>query len=123
MDAQHLGQVTPAVFTPRAGHALALRPAQAGNQVLVQQIPTRHGIDAVVDGLVRDGAQGIFGPHVLRRARDLRWRPPFGQKGCITPKSTVSTASSEQPRGLKRWRRARVYCSHRGSLREFSQRR
>ncbi len=79
MNAQHIWHLSPAGFTPRARHALALRPAQAGNQVLAQ-IPTRHGVDAIVDGLVRDGELGIFGPHALECARDLGQRPAFSQK-------------------------------------------
>lgn len=71
MDAQHLGQLAPAAFPTRAWHAFALRPTQAGNQVLAQLART-HGIDAVVDGLVRDAALGVIGPHELECARYLR---------------------------------------------------
>lgn len=79
MDAEHLGQLAPAVFPARAGHAFALCPAQTGNPVLAQFVPG-HGIDAIVDGLLGDGALGIIGPHVLECVRDLRWRPAFGHK-------------------------------------------
>lgn len=79
MDAQHLGQLAPVIFTARAWHALALGSAQAGNQVLAQ-LPTGHGIDAVVDGLVRDGALRAIGPHPLESARDLRRRAALVQK-------------------------------------------
>lgn len=79
MDTQHFGQLPPAIFTARAWHALALGSAQAGKQVLAQLAPG-HGIDAVVDGLVRDGALGVIGPHALECARDLRKRPALVQK-------------------------------------------
>ena len=79
MNAQHIGQLTSAVFTPRARYALALRSAQAGDQVLAQ-LPAGHGVDAVVDGLVRNGAVRVIGPHALECARDLRGRPALRQK-------------------------------------------
>lgn len=79
MDAQHFRQLAPAVFSPGSRHALTLRHAQAGNQVLAQ-LPTEHGIDAVVDGLVQNGALRVIEPHALECARDLGRRPALGQK-------------------------------------------
>jgi hypothetical protein len=69
----------PLRSSPRARHKFALGSVQAGNQVLAQ-VPTERGIDAVVDGLVRDGALGVIGQHTLECACLFAGRPLLRQK-------------------------------------------
>jgi len=79
MDAQQIGHLAPAILTPAARHALGLGTAQTGDQVFAQ-LALGHGVDAGVDGFVRDGSLGFIGPHELECARDLRGRPSLGQE-------------------------------------------
>ena len=79
MDAQQIGHLAPAVLAPAAWHALGFCAAQTGDQVFAQ-LALGHGVDAGVDALVRDGALGFIGPHVLECARDLRGGPTLGKK-------------------------------------------
>lgn len=51
MNAQHSGQLSPAIFSTLTRHAFALGTTQAGDQILAQ-LPVGHGIDADVDGLL-----------------------------------------------------------------------
>ncbi len=79
MNAQQIGHLAPAILTPVARHAFGLGAAQTGDQIL-SQLAFGHGVDAGVDGFVRDGARGFIGPHEFECARDLRGRPTLGQE-------------------------------------------
>lgn len=79
MDAQQVGHLAPAVLAPPACHALGLCTAQTGEQLLAQ-LAFLHGIDAGVDGFVRDGAEGFIEPHKLQCACDLQGRPTLRQE-------------------------------------------
>lgn len=79
MHTQSLGQLAPAVLTSGSRHTLALGASQAGNEVFAQ-LASRHGVNAVVGGLMLDGALGVVGPHELECASDLKRRPALVQK-------------------------------------------
>jgi hypothetical protein len=56
-----------------------LRTPQTGDEFLAQ-LAARHRVDAVVDGLVRDAAIQIVGPHALECAGNLGRRPALQQE-------------------------------------------
>jgi len=78
-NAQGLGQLASAVLPSGAQHAFTLGATQAGDEVLAQ-LASAHGVTAVVDGLMRDGALEVVGPHELECASDLKRRPALLQK-------------------------------------------
>jgi hypothetical protein len=71
--------LTSAVLPSASRYALALGASQARNEVIAQPA-SGHGVNAVVDGLVRGIALEIIGPHELECACDLKWRPALVQK-------------------------------------------
>ncbi len=79
VDAHSVGQLTTPVLATRARHALGLRTPQTGDEFLAQ-LAARHRVDAVVDGLVRDAAIQIVGPHALECAGNLGRRPALQQE-------------------------------------------
>ena len=106
MDAQQIGYLASAPFSPAARHAISFGTAQTGDQ-LFAQLTLGHGIDAGVDALVRDSTLGFVGPQAFEYPRDLRGRPPPGQKVLNHAEEQMSVASLDYLRRLKRSHRAR----------------
>ncbi len=67
MDAQHVGSLASAVFACASGQSFVVGLTQGGDKRLTQ-LAHGHGIDAVVDGLVRHAMHMVFGVQVCRCA-------------------------------------------------------
>ncbi len=79
-NAQLIGHRAPAILTPAALHEPNLGTVQTDDQAFAQ-LTLGHGVNAGVDGFVRNNSPGVIRAHELECARDLQGQPTtFGQK-------------------------------------------
>lgn len=97
MDADHLGNLPPPILARRTRPARALALTQQRNE-LAAQLPTRVGIDGVVDRLVRDLPGGIVGMHAPECGGNLLGRP--------TPAQQRANGAPQRPIGMQLWQGA-----------------
>ena len=99
MDADHLGQLAPAVFTATARAACALALAQQGDE-LAAQLTTGIGIDRVVERLMAHTLGGIIRMHAPQCAGNLLRRPAAQQQiGDHMPQRPVGMQLGQGTRG------------------------
>jgi hypothetical protein len=80
MDADHVGDLPPAIRATGARQAGATALAQAGDK-LAAQFTARQGVDGRVDGFVGHVATRLVGEDPLEGTRDLLGRPLPVQQG------------------------------------------
>ena len=84
VNADHVGDRAPAIFTPGTRATTLAGLPQAGNQ-LTAQSAARHGIERGVDGLVAGLKRGLVRVHPLQYARDLFGRMVFPKQAFDMP--------------------------------------
>ena len=97
MDADHLGNLPPPILARRTRPARALALTQQRNE-LAAQLPTRVGIDGVVDRLVRDVPGGVKRMHAPECAGNLLGRPaPHQQITDHAPQGAIGVQLAQGP--------------------------